>query len=85
MTEIRAETERFGPRGDAESIEIRLNGEPRSLVDGGSVADLVTELGKDPRTLAIEHNGTILPRARWAETPIAAGDRLEVVHFVQGG
>jgi len=26
-----------------------------------------------------------VPRARFAETRLGAGDRLEVVHFVQGG
>ena len=24
-------------------------------------------------------------RARWADTPVSSGDRLEVVHFVGGG
>jgi thiamine biosynthesis protein ThiS len=49
------------------------------------VADLVAELGRHPRTVAVEHNGDILPRDRYATTPLAPGDRLEIVHFVQGG
>ena len=69
----------------AGEIEIRLNGEPRRLAGGGTVADLVAELGKDPRTLAIEHNGSILSRSRWSEIPLAPGDRLEVVTLVGGG
>jgi sulfur carrier protein len=35
--------------------------------------------------IAVEHNGQIVQRARWSDTPIASGDRLEVVHFVGGG
>jgi thiamine biosynthesis protein ThiS len=35
--------------------------------------------------IAVEHNGQIVQRARWADTPVASGDRLEVVHFVGGG
>jgi len=35
--------------------------------------------------VAVEVNGDILPRARYAERPLAPGDRVEVVHFVQGG
>jgi sulfur carrier protein len=35
--------------------------------------------------IAVEHNGQIVQRANWAETPVSSGDRLEVVHFVGGG
>ena len=35
--------------------------------------------------VAVELNGEIVPRARWAETPIKDRDRLEIVHFVGGG
>jgi thiamine biosynthesis protein ThiS len=49
------------------------------------VADLVAGLGRDPRTVAVERNGDLVPRARFAETRLGTGDRLEVVHFVQGG
>ncbi|HEX4956013.1 MAG TPA: sulfur carrier protein ThiS [Thermoanaerobaculia bacterium] len=66
-------------------IEIVVNGEGRSVPAGASVLDLVTAAGRDPRTVAVEHNGEILPRDRYAATLLATGDRLEVVHFVQGG
>ncbi len=52
---------------------------------GSTVADLVSGLGSDPRTVAVERNGDLVPRARFAGTPLAAGDRIEVVRFVQGG
>ena len=35
--------------------------------------------------VAIEHNGNIVPRGEWANTSLADGDRLEIVHFVGGG
>jgi sulfur carrier protein len=66
-------------------IEIVVNGGRREVAAGATVADLLADLGRHPRMVAVEHNGEILPRARYAETPLAAGDRLEVVHFVQGG
>ncbi len=67
-------------------IRIQLNGEAMTLAAGDTVADLVGKhLGRDPRTVAVEVNGSILPRPRYAETELAEGDRLEVVHFVQGG
>ena len=64
--------------------EIEVNGESRRLQLGSSVNDLVRSLGRDPRTVAVEHNGEILPRARYSTTVPEGGDRLEIVHFVQG-
>jgi len=65
--------------------EIVLNGEPRRLAEGATLLDLLAELGRDPRTVAVERNGEIVRRAEYAATVLAGGDRLEVVHFVQGG
>jgi len=73
------------PADTATSLEIQLNGEPHRLPAGATLLDLLDGLGRDPRTVAIERNGDIVPRARYGETRLAAGDRLEVVHFVQGG
>ncbi len=66
-------------------LELVLNGEPHRMPPGSTVADLVAALGRHPRTVAVERNGDLVPRARFAETLLSAGDRLEVVHFVQGG
>jgi thiamine biosynthesis protein ThiS len=66
-------------------LEVVLNGEPHRVPEGSTVADLVAGLGRDPRTVAVERNGDLVPRARFAETLLGMGDRLEVVHFVQGG
>jgi sulfur carrier protein len=66
-------------------LDVLLNGEPHQIAEGATVADLIAGLGRDPRTVAVERNGDLVPRARFAETRLEAGDRLEVVHFVQGG
>ena len=68
-----------------ESIAIRLNGEAADVQAGWRLTDLLTSLGRDPRTVAIERNGEILPRASYGETELLAGDQLEIVQFVQGG
>jgi thiamine biosynthesis protein ThiS len=68
-----------------EKISIMLNGEPRTVGAGLSVQGLISELGRDPRTVAVEYNGSILRRQELADTRLAAGDQIEVVHFVQGG
>jgi thiamine biosynthesis protein ThiS len=66
-------------------LDLIVNGEPHQLPAGATVADLVTGLGSDPRSVAVERNGDLVPRARFAGTALAAGDRIEVVRFVQGG
>ena len=67
------------------AIPLTLNGEPFELPQASTLLDLVAKLGRDPRTVAIERNGDLVPRAQFGATRLAAGDRLEVVHFVQGG
>ncbi len=69
----------------AEIFELFLNGEPRSAVTGETLLDLLAALGRDPRTVAIEKNGLIVPRTEYGASPLAEGDRIEIVHFVQGG
>jgi len=69
----------------AAEIEIRVNGEPRRIPPGASVADLLHRLGLHPGLVVVEHNGEIVARARLAETALRQGDVLEIVHFVGGG
>ncbi len=64
---------------------IVVNGEERVSKAGDTVTDLLVALGLENGRVAIERNLTILPRADWATTRIAAGDRYEIVQFVGGG
>jgi sulfur carrier protein len=66
-------------------IEVHVNGTPRSLAAGSTIATLLASLELDPRTLAVEQNLELVPRARHAETLLQPGDRLEVVTLVGGG
>jgi sulfur carrier protein len=68
-----------------ESIQILVNGEPRALRAGTTVAELVAALAPAGRKLAVERNGGIVPKSLHAATPLANGDRLEVVIAVGGG
>jgi thiamine biosynthesis protein ThiS len=71
--------------GKAALLDVYVNGEPHPVAAGSTVLDLLAGLGRDPRTVAVERNGEIVRRADYGETGLAPGDRLEVVHFVQGG
>ncbi len=66
---------------------VLVNGQQRILDASGphTLEQLVGELKLQPDRVAIERNGVIVPRGRWAETWLANGDRLEMVHFVGGG
>lgn len=65
-------------------MQIQLNGEPRD-VRAETILALVEELGLDIRKVAVERNLEIVPRSQHAATPLAAGDRIEIVQFVGGG
>lgn len=67
------------------SIEVIINGESRTVLQGTTVAALITELGLADRRVAVERNREVVPRAEHASTVLAAGDKLELVTFVGGG
>ncbi len=68
---------------------VTLNGEPREVADGATVAALVALLspgtGGGGRGVAVALRGEVVPRGRWAQTEVADGDRVEVVAAIQGG
>ncbi|MGE0356800.1 MAG: sulfur carrier protein ThiS [Burkholderiales bacterium] len=66
-------------------LKLRVNGADRRFSPPLTVAGLVGELGIEGKRIAIERNGEIVPRSRYAEVALADGDRLEVVVAVGGG
>jgi thiamine biosynthesis protein ThiS len=66
-------------------ITIQLNGQPREVPEGSTLASLLAWLEIPADRVAVELNQAIVPRNLWPKTAIQAGDRLEVVHFVGGG
>ena len=70
------------PQGE---IEVRLNGETQRCPAGLSLLQLLEHLGYRPQLVVVEFNGTILPRASWADQPVREADGVEVVTIVGGG
>jgi sulfur carrier protein len=62
-----------------------VNGEPRRVAVGTTVAQLVDELQLAGKRIALEKNGEIVPRSRFPEERLQEGDRLEIVVAVGGG
>ena len=68
-----------------EPMEILLNGLPREIPAGATVASLLRELSLPATRVAVERNREIVRKPEYESTPLAAGDRLEIVTFVGGG
>ena len=68
-----------------DSIAVQVNGEPRSVSAGCSIAAMLGELGLDPRKVAVERNLEVVPRSKLGEVEVKDGDAFEIVHFVGGG
>jgi thiazole synthase len=69
----------------AAELNLTVNGEPRRILAGASIAELVRTLELDPQKVAVERNGLIVPRSTLGEAVLGDGDVLEIVHFVGGG
>ncbi|MCH5183880.1 MAG: sulfur carrier protein ThiS [Oscillospiraceae bacterium] len=63
---------------------VKINGEELNIA-GKTVADYLASTTYDPKRIAVERNGEIVPKAQYAETVLADGDRVEIVSFVGGG
>lgn len=73
------------PMTIAETIAITVNGKDEVVAASLTVANLLVARGITTTLVAVERNGQILRRAEFAETTLAANDKLEIVHFVGGG
>ncbi|MEV5825540.1 sulfur carrier protein ThiS [Spirillospora sp. NPDC052242] len=66
-------------------MKVIVNGEPRELPEGTSVAAAVAAVSAAPSGVAAALNDEVVRRASWEATPLRDGDRLEVLTAVQGG
>jgi thiamine biosynthesis protein ThiS len=66
-------------------MQLTINGEDRAFEALDHVAALVEALGLDTKKVAVERNLEIVPRSAYGMTPLADGDRIEIVHFIGGG
>ena len=66
-------------------IQLSVNGQAQRLEAGANVVRLLQELDLSGKRVAVERNGEIVPRSRYADTRLADGDALEIVVAVGGG
>lgn len=65
-------------------MQMQINGRERDVA-ARNIGELLHELGLDSTRVAIELNRAVILQANFAQTPLAAGDSIEIVQFVGGG
>ena len=68
-----------------DSMQTQINGEPRTVPAGLTVAGLLKELDIRPDRVAVELNLTILDRSEFDRRSLQEGDRIEIISFIGGG
>ena len=65
-------------------MEVLVNGDPHSVEQACTLHELIANLqiaGK----FAIEVNQNIIPRSKYPDTQLHAGDKIEIVEAIGGG
>ena len=65
-------------------MRVTVNGEQREI-NASRIDALLSELEYEGTHFAIALNYDVLPKSRWAETPIKHGDEIEIITPRQGG
>ena len=65
-------------------MRVTVNGEAREIAST-RVDALLAELEYEGSHFAIALNYDVLPRAKWAQTQLQAGDEIEIITPRQGG
>ena len=65
--------------------EITVNGEPRSVAEGSTLAELVAALGQAPQALATAVNGEFVARDARSGVQLRAGDAVFTFQPITGG
>ncbi|MEU6850776.1 sulfur carrier protein ThiS [Actinacidiphila alni] len=67
------------------TITVKVNGEERAVSAPLALDALVAGHTRATSGVAAALNETVVPRTRWAATPLSDGDRVEILTAVQGG
>ena len=66
-------------------IQVTVNGKTEEIPEDVTVSEYLQRRSATPDSLVVELNGAVLTRDEWPARILRAGDRLEIVRFVQGG
>jgi thiamine biosynthesis protein ThiS len=66
-------------------MKITLNGAPKDLADGSTMATLLSELGLSGKPVVVEKNQIALLPKETESAALAEGDIIEIVQITAGG
>ena len=66
-------------------MRVSVNGQPRDVPEGATLAGLLDELGTDRQRVAVAVNSTMVPRRDLDARKLSAGDVVEIIEAVGGG
>ena len=66
-------------------MNITVNAKQTQTPDSASIADLIAQLGMNPKYVAVEVNKKLVTRAKHADHILTEGDVVEIVTLVGGG
>ena len=64
---------------------MKVNGETKKLLEKIPLSEFLQQEGYVQEKIAVELNGEIIPRSRYASVILTDADKLEIVSFVGGG
>lgn len=68
-----------------DTVSVIVNGEPRVVPQDATLLEVLAAFALDPRSVVVELNRQIVRRPALGGVRVAAGDAIELVHFVGGG
>ena len=72
---------------DYKPMQLTVNGQEQSVDDASTLLDLLIEMNfnAEQKGIAVALNAEVVARAMWADTRLCHGDRVDIIHAVQGG
>ena len=67
------------------TIQVTVNGEPKTVPPGQSVTALLDWLAIASDRVAVELNKSLVRKRDWQQTTVLHGSQIEIVEFVGGG
>lgn len=64
---------------------MKVNGQEKKLEGPVALDVFLEQEGYNTARIAVEQNGTIIPKSRYQSIQLSDADTLEIVHFVGGG
>jgi sulfur carrier protein len=66
-------------------LSLHVNGDPRAVPDGCTLARLLESLGLEQQHVAVAINRDVVPRSTFETHRLCEGDRVEILEAVGGG